>query len=292
MEELTECPVNLELSSDFLDRSPMILRNDTCIFVSQSGETGDTLKALEYCKAARAICVGVTNIVGSSLSKLTDCGIYLNCGTEIGVAATKSFTSQIISLTLMALKLGENTVSTLERRRSIIQAMKELPALITRTLAKEAEVKVIAEKIYKQSSVLVMGRGYQIATCLEGALKLKEISSLHSEGVLSGELKHGPLALVDDTMPIIFVATLDRHSDKSANAFSQVTARKGQPIVLCSESDTSVPTGYDKITVPTTVDCLQNIINIIPLQLLSYHIALLRGLDVDFSRSLAKVVTV
>jgi len=137
-----------------------------------------------------------------------------------------------------------------------------------------------------------MGRGWQYATCLEGALKLKEISSLHSEGVLSGELKHGPLALVDKTMPIVFVATKDRNYDNIRNAFSQVTAREGHPIVICSEGDTAIPKGFDKIEIPTTVDCLQCVLNIIPMQLLSYHVALLRGLDVDFSRSLAKVVTV
>jgi len=227
------------------------------------------------------------------LARNTDCGIYLNCGKEVGVASTKVYTSQIVALTLMALLLGQDRTSLQERRTKIIQGLKELPQLISKVLKKDVQVKNIASKIFKQSSVLVMGRGYQFATCLEGALKLKEISSLHSEGVLSGELKHGPLALVDETVPIIFVATKDGGYDKATNAFSQVTARKGQPIILYSEGDTTISDlKYDKLELPTTIDCLQCILNIIPLQLLSYHIAVLRGLDVDFSRNMAKVITV
>jgi len=192
----------------------------------------------------------------------------------------------------MALKLGENLSSNQNRRIQIIQGLKTLPDLIQKTLLREAQVKMISEKIKGQSSVLVMGRGYQYATCVEGALKLKEVSSMHSEGVLSGELKHGPLALVDDTMPIVFVVTKDEHYESTRSSFAQVTARAGHPIILCSEGDTSIPTIYDIIEMPTTVDCLQCVLNIIPLQLMSYYVALARGMDVDFSKNLAKVVTV
>jgi len=291
-ESLTSIPISLELSSDFLDRTPSIGRNDACVFISQSGETADVLKALEYCKNSRAFCVGVTNKAGSPLAKGTDCGIYLNCGPEYGVASTKSYTSQIVALIMMALKLGENSISTLERRKKIIAAMKTLPELVKKALACENAVKEIAKKVYKQSSILVMGRFYQNATCLEGALKLKEIGNMHSEGVFSGELKHGPLALVDDTMPIVFVVTRDTSYDKATNAFSQVTARKGSPVIVCTEGDTSIPDGYDKIELPACVDCLQPIVNIVPLQLLAYHVGVLRGLDIDNPKTIAKVVLV
>jgi len=292
VEELTGIPVTLELASDFLDRNPRILRNDTCVFISQSGETADTLKALEFCKKANALCVGVTNTVGSAIARATDCGIYLMCGPEIGVASTKAYTSQLIALTLMALKVGEDRVSTSERRTQIIQGLKELPKIISSVLSKEPQIKQIAKKIYKKNSLLVMGRGYHYGTCMEGALKIKEISYVHCEGVLSGELKHGPLALVDDTMPIVFVNTKDRDYDKALASFNQVTARKGQPIIICSEGDTNFPELFDKIEVPTAVDCLQCIPNILPLHLLSYHIADLKEINVDRPRNLAKSVTV
>jgi len=292
MEELTGLAITIEFSTDFMDRLPSIERNDVCVFVSQSGETADVIKALEYCRKAHALCIGVTNTVGSPLSKNTDCGIYLNCGVEVGVASTKVYTSEIVALILLALKLGENTVATQARRVEIIQALKALPELVTKALAKEAQVANIAAKIKDHSSVLVMGRGWNYATCAEGALKLKEVSSMHSEGVLSGELKHGPLALVDETMPIVFVATKDNNYDQVINSFSQVTARSGAPIILCTEGDNRVSEKFDRIEMPPIIDCLQVVVNIIPLQLLSYHVALLRGIDVDFSKNLVKVVNV
>jgi len=292
MEELTGLAITIEFSTDFMDRLPSIERNDVCVFVSQSGETTEVIKALEYCKKAHALCVGITNTVGSPLAKGTDCGIYLNCGVEVGIASTKVYTSQILALTLLALKLGDNTVATIKRRQEIIQALKVLPEMVAKVLTKEAQIANIAAKIKDHSSVLVMGRGWNYATCVEGALKLKEVSSMHSEGVLSGELKHGPLALVDETMPIIFVATKDNNYDQVINSFSQVTARSGAPIILCTEGDNRVPEKFDRIEIPPIVDCLQVVVNVIPLQLLSYHVALLRGIDVDFSKNLVKVVNV
>lgn len=292
VEELTGIPVTLELASDFLDRNPRILRNDTCIFISQSGETADSLKALEYCKQQHALCVGITNTVGSAIARSTHCGIYLMCGPEIGVASTKAYTSQIIAITLMALKIGEDKISTKERRESIIDSLRDLPKLVARTLETEKSIKDIASKIYEKKSLLVMGRGYHYGTCLEGALKIKEISYMHCEGVLSGELKHGPLALVEESMPIMFVITKDKHYDKTLSSFEQVTARKGHPIILCTEGDTRIPEKFDmKVQVPATADCLQCILNIIPLQLLSYHVADMKGINVDRPRNLAKSVT-
>jgi len=291
VEELTAIPVTLELASDFVDRCPKILRNDTCIFISQSGETADTIKALEYCKKHNALCVGIVNTVGSAIARATDCGIYLMCGPEIGVASTKAYTSQIIAITLFALKIGEDRVSNVDRRNEIIQSLKTLTEKISKVLETEPQILAIAKKMQDTKSLLVMGRGFHFGTCLEGALKIKEISYVHCEGVMSGELKHGPLALVDDSMPIVFVLTKDKQYEKALNSFEQVTARKGHPIILCSEGDTRVSTKYDRIEVPTTIDCLQSVINVIPLQLLSYHIADLRKINVDRPRNLAKSVT-
>jgi glucosamine--fructose-6-phosphate aminotransferase (isomerizing) len=292
VEELANAPVSLELASDFLDRSPAIYRSDTCIFISQSGETADTLRALEYCKARNALCVGITNAVGSSQSRLTDCGIYLNCGAEIGVASTKAYTSQVIAITLLALKLGEDSITSFERRKAIINALHELPSLVKKALDLEPKVIEIAKRIRDAKSLFIMGRAFQQATCLEAALKIKELSYMHSEAVLTGELKHGPLALIDEHLPIIFIATKDKLYDKVRSGFEQVTARNGKPIFICTQGDTSIPNDYTKLEVPGTIDCLQGIINIIPLQLLSYHIALLRGHNVDQPRNLAKAVTV
>jgi len=292
LEELTQTPVSVELASDFLDRKPPIFRNDTCVFVSQSGETADTLRALEYCKENSALCIGITNVVGSAIARATDCGIYLNCGPEIGVASTKAYTSQIVAITLFALKVGEDRVSGQKRIRSIIDGLKMLPAHVTQALELDPHIKEIAEKIYKNKSLLILGRGYQFASCLEAALKIKEISYMHCEGILAGELKHGTLALVDESMPIIVIATHDFLHEKIKNTLAQVCARKADPIILCNPQDSSIDAQYRKINVPATVDCLQGIVNIIPMQLLSYHIAILRGFNVDQPRNLAKSVTV
>jgi len=262
------------------------------VFVSQSGETADTLRALEYCKQQDALCVGITNTVGSAIARTTDCGIYLNCGPEIGVASTKAYTSQIIAIVLLALQLGEDTIHVQERRREVIAGLKTLAEKVRQTLALDNQMKDIADKYYKSKSLLIMGRGYQYATCLEAALKIKEISYIHCEGVMAGELKHGPLALIDDELPIIFIATKDRLYEKTKSGFEQVIARKGQPIVICSETDDSIPEKFLKIIVPGTIDCLQGVLNILPMQLLSYHLAVCRGENVDKPRNLAKSVTV
>ncbi|PRP79366.1 glucosamine-fructose-6-phosphate aminotransferase 2 [Planoprotostelium fungivorum] len=293
-EELAELPVSVELASDFMDREPPIFRNDTVIFISQSGETADSLIALAYCRKFRALCLGVTNTVGSAIARNTDCGIHLNCGPEIGVASTKAYTSQIIALILLALTLGEDSISTKNRREEIMMGLRQMSDLVKSTLALDGKIKSIAERLHKNSSLLVMGRGYQYATCLEAALKIKEICYIHCEGVMSGELKHGPLALIDDALPIVFIATRDKFFSKISDGLQQVRARKGQPIVVCTEgeSDEFIPKEFIKIEVPPVVDCLQAVINIIPMQLLSYHMAVLRGCNVDKPRNLAKSVTV
>ncbi|XP_022651228.1 glutamine--fructose-6-phosphate aminotransferase [isomerizing] 1-like isoform X2 [Varroa destructor] len=293
LEELTELPVMVELASDFLDRHTPIFRDDVCIFISQSGETADSLIALRYCKNRGALIVGITNTVGSSICRESHCGVHINAGPEIGVASTKAYTSQFISLVMFALMMCEDRISMKPRREAIIEGLKKLPGQIKTVLALDNEVKTLAEHLHHNKSLLVMGRGFNYATCLEGALKIKELTYMHSEGILSGELKHGPLALVDDEMPVVMVICRDAVYKKCINALQQVSARGGKPIIICEQEDEDTRSmAYKSLQVPGTVDCLQGILTVIPLQLLSYHIAVLRGCNVDCPRNLAKSVTV
>uniref|UniRef100_A0A4W5NIJ2 glutamine--fructose-6-phosphate transaminase (isomerizing) n=1 Tax=Hucho hucho TaxID=62062 RepID=A0A4W5NIJ2_9TELE len=293
LEELTELPVMVELASDFLDRNTPVFRDDVCFYISQSGETADTLMALRYCKDRGALTVGVTNTVGSSISRDTDCGVHINAGPEIGVASTKAYTSQFVALIMFGLIMSEDRISLQARRLEIINGLRILPELIKKVLTLDKNIKSIADELYEQRSLLVMGRGFNYATCLEGALKIKEIPYMHSEGILAGELKHGPLALIDKHMPVIMIIMRDACYTKCQNALQQVTARSGRPIILCCQDDPEVSkNAYKTIELPQTVDCLQGILSVIPLQLLSFHLAVLRGYDVDCPRNLAKSVTV
>ncbi|XP_077325593.1 glutamine--fructose-6-phosphate aminotransferase [isomerizing] 1 isoform X1 [Lithobates pipiens] len=293
LEELTELPVMVELASDFLDRNTPVFRDDVCFFISQSGETADTLLALRYCKERGALTVGITNTVGSSISRETDCGVHINAGPEIGVASTKAYTSQFVALVMFALLVCDDRISVQERRKQIIHGLKVLPDNIKEVLSLDDEIQKLAAELYQQKSVLIMGRGYHYATCLEGALKIKEITYMHSEGILAGELKHGPLALVDKLMPVIMIIMRDHAHTKCQNALQQVVARQGRPVVICDKEDTeTINTIKRTIKVPHTVDCLQGILSVIPLQLLAFHLAVLRGYDVDCPRNLAKSVTV
>lgn len=294
MEELTELPVVLELASDFLDRETPIFRDDVCFFISQSGETADTLNALRYCKPRGALLVGITNTVGSSICRESHCGVHINAGPEIGVASTKAYTSQILALVMFALVMSDDRISMQPRRAEIIKSLNALPDLIREVLKLDDAVLEIAKKLYKEKSLVVMGRGFNFATCLEGALKIKELSYMHCEGIMSGELKHGPLAMVDRHLGIVMIICKDKVYKKSLNALQQVIAREGDPIII---ADTEVPEEdllgrTHVLRVPKLVDCIQNILTVIPLQLLSYHIADLNGLNVDRPRNLAKSVTV
>ncbi|KAI8905216.1 hypothetical protein EDD86DRAFT_194266 [Gorgonomyces haynaldii] len=292
--ELTEMPISCELSSSFLDEKLPIFRDDVCIFVSQSGETKDTLLALQYCKERGALCLGVTNTVGSTISRETHCGVHINAGPEISVASTKAYTSQFIALTMIALQLSDDNFQKVQRRQEIIKGLRDLSGNIKKTLALEPQVKKLALTKFGNDAknLILLGRGYQSATCLEGALKIKEVTYVHAEGILAGELKHGPLALIEPAMPIILMMPKDRHYDDSENALKQVTARGGQPIIVCDEDDdSSALKGFETIRVPKTVDALQAIVNIIPLQLFSYHLAVARGYNPDSPRNLAKSVT-
>uniref|UniRef100_A0A7N8X0N1 glutamine--fructose-6-phosphate transaminase (isomerizing) n=1 Tax=Mastacembelus armatus TaxID=205130 RepID=A0A7N8X0N1_9TELE len=293
LEELTELPVMVELASDFLDRNTPIFRDDVTFFISQSGETADTLMALRYCKDHGALTVGITNTVGSTICRETVCGVHINAGPEIGVASTKAYTSQFVSLIMFGLMMSEDRLSLQNRRLEIINGLRMLPDQIKTVLSLDEKIKAIASELYQQRSLLVMGRGYNYATCLEGALKIKEITYMHSEGILAGELKHGPLALIDKHMPVIMVIMRDACYIKCQNALQQVTARSGRPIILCCQDDPEVTkNAYQTIELPHAVDCLQGILTVIPLQLLSFHLAVLRGYDVDCPRNLAKSVTV
>jgi len=293
MEELTELPVMVELASDFLDRNTPIFRDDICFFISQSGETADTLMALKYCKNKGALTIGITNVVGSSISRETHCGVHINAGPEIGVASTKAYTSQFTTLVMFALMVSEDRISMSARRKEIMKGLHELPEKIEKVLAMDSKVKALAEELVEERSLLVMGRGYNFATCLEGALKIKELTYMHSEGILCGELKHGPLAMIDPDMRVLMVCTKDKLYTKVMNGIQQVNARQGRPIVICNPDDKDVAQfAYKVFEVPETVDCIQGILAVIPMQLLSFHIATLKGLNVDMPRNLAKSVTV
>ncbi|KAM7360915.1 glutamine:fructose-6-phosphate aminotransferase 1 isoform 7-T9 [Cochliomyia hominivorax] len=293
LEELTELPVMVELASDFLDRNTPIFRDDVCFFISQSGETADTLMALRYCKQRGALIVGITNTVGSSICRESHCGVHINAGPEIGVASTKAYTSQFISLVMFALVMSEDRLSLQQRRLEIIDALLNLEDQIRQVLKLDTKVQELAKDLYQHKSLLIMGRGYNFATCLEGALKVKELTYMHSEGIMAGELKHGPLALVDDSMPVLMIVLRDPVYVKCMNALQQVTSRKGCPIIICEEGDEETKSFCSRsLEIPRTVDCLQGILTVIPMQLLSYHIAVLRGCDVDCPRNLAKSVTV
>lgn len=293
LEELTELPVMVELASDFLDRNTPIFRDDVCFFISQSGETADTLMALRYCKQHGALIVGITNTVGSSICRESNCGVHINAGPEIGVASTKAYTSQFISLVMFALVMSEDRISQQKRREDIILGLQNLPDQIRQVLDLDKQVLALAQDLYQQKSFLIMGRGYNFATCLEGALKVKELTYMHSEGIMAGELKHGPLALIDDSMPVMMILMRDPVYTKCMNALQQVTARQGRPILICEEGDEETASMSSKtLAIPRSEDCLQGVLTVIPMQLLAYHLAVLRGCNVDCPRNLAKSVTV
>ncbi|KAK7374389.1 hypothetical protein VNO80_07819 [Phaseolus coccineus] len=294
LEELSGVPVTMEIASDLLDREGPIYREDTVVFVSQSGETADTLLALEYALENGALCVGITNTVGSAIARNTHCGVHINAGAEIGVASTKAYTSQIVVMVMLSLAIGGDTISNKARREAIIDGLFNLPNKVREVLKLDQEMKDLAKLLIAEQSLLVFGRGYNYATALEGALKVKEVALMHSEGILAGEMKHGPLALVDENLPIVVVATRDACFSKQQSVIQQLHARRGRLIVMCSKGDASSVCPNQScrvIEVPQVEDCLQPVINVVPLQLLAYHLTVLRGFNVDQPRNLAKSVT-
>lgn len=304
-ESLSEIPVVLEIASDFMDRERPIFRDDTVVFVSQSGETADTLAALRLCKQAGALCIGITNIVGSSLSRETECGVHLNAGYEMGVASTKAYTSQMVVLVMMALLLARDSISKRELRDRIADELLQLPQLLRDALQVDTRVQEIAKQLQHSQSLLIFGRGYNYATALEGALKVKEIALIHSEGIHAGELKHGALALIEPSLPVLVIATKDHMRGKMVSVLQQLKARGAKMVVVCNEDDSEIVDlvmsdalnggsgqSGSVLFVPQTVQQLQPVLNVIPMQLLSYHLTLLRGENVDQPRNLAKSVTV
>jgi glucosamine--fructose-6-phosphate aminotransferase (isomerizing) len=280
LEKLVQMPVSMELASDLLDRPTPIFRNDTCIFLSQSGETADTLRSLELALERGALCVGITNTVGSAISRRTHCGVHINAGAEIGVASTKAYTSQIVVLLLLALALSGDSISSQSDRQTIMKGLGAVSTAVKKTLGLDASITKLAEKLKDEHSLLIFGRGSNYATAIEGALKVKEVSLMHSEGILAGEMKHGPLALVDEHMPIVVIATPDSLYGKMISVIEQLRARGANLIVICSEDDTEIAqvTGPDAVLlpVPFVSEYVQPIVNIVPLQLLSYHLAIKR----------------
>lgn len=293
-EELCRTPVEVEYASEFRYRNPVINKGDVIIAVSQSGETADTLVAIERAKEQGAIIFGVVNVVGSSIARISHAGAYTHAGPEIGVASTKAFTGQLAVLTMMALKIAK-AKGTIDEKRylNLLNEMQELPEKIKLTLETNDRVKEVAEKYKDSGDALYLGRGYNFPVALEGALKLKEISYIHAEGYPAAEMKHGPIALVDETLPVIFVATKDSYHEKIVSNIQEIKARKGKVIAVITQGD-DVITGLadDVIEVPESDELIAPMISTIPLQLLAYHIGVAKGLDVDKPRNLAKSVTV
>jgi len=293
-EDLARIPVEVEYASEFRYRNPVITEKDVVIAISQSGETADTLAAIKLAKSKGAFVFGVCNVVGSSIARLTDAGAYTHAGPEIGVASTKAFTTQITVLTLMALRLAraKGTMSSSEFRHHLIE-LETIPSKVEKALKSDAYVQTIAD-IYKDSTnFLYLGRGFNFPVALEGALKLKEISYIHAEGYPAAEMKHGPIALIDENMPIVVIATKKGHYEKVVSNIQEIKSRKGKIIGIVTEGDTSVKELADHvIEVPETLECLTPLLTTIPLQLLSYHIAVMLDRNVDQPRNLAKSVTV
>jgi glutamine---fructose-6-phosphate transaminase (isomerizing) len=293
-EELTRINVEVEYASEFRYRNPVINKGDVIIAISQSGETADTLVAIENAKAKGAIILGVVNVVGSSIARVSDAGAYTHAGPEIGVASTKAFTAQLAVLTMIALKIGyERGVLPHERYMQLLKELNEVPGKVAEALEWNDRIKEIAEKYRDAKDCLYLGRGYNFPVALEGALKLKEISYIHAEGYPAAEMKHGPIALVEDTLPVIFVATKDSYHEKVVSNMQEIKARKGKIIAIINQSDNVSPTlADDVIIVPEADEIIEPMISVVALQLLAYYIGVAKGYDVDKPRNLAKSVTV
>lgn len=294
-EEFARLPVEVEYASEFRYRNPVIYENDVVIAISQSGETADTLAALELAKEKGATIYGICNVVGSSIPRLTDAGAYTHAGPEIGVASTKAFTAQVTVLTLLALGIAKiRGAITHQRLRQMMVELETIPNKVEQLLKSCEDQTVEISKMYKDArNFLYLGRGYNFPVALEGALKLKEISYIHAEGYPAAEMKHGPIALIDEEMPVVVIATKRSYYEKVVSNIQEVKARKGKIIAVVTEGDEKVKEIADHcIEIPDTEECLTPLLATIPLQLLSYHIAVMRGCNVDQPRNLAKSVTV
>ena len=293
MEELARIPTEVEYASEFRYRNPIVDEHTLVVGISQSGETADTLAALREAKRRGARTLGLVNVVGSTIAREVDGGIYLHAGPEIGVASTKAFTSQIAALALLTLKMGRLRALSILQGREVVRSLAKLPDLVAQVLAKAPQVEQIAERLQRATNVLYLGRGYNFPVALEGALKLKEISYIHAEGYPAAEMKHGPIALIDDLMPVVFIAPTDAVHQKVVSNVEEVKARGGRVIAIATEGDAALARLADhRIEIPETLDLLTPVLSVLPLQLLAYYIAVRRRCNVDQPRNLAKSVTV
>jgi glucosamine--fructose-6-phosphate aminotransferase (isomerizing) len=293
IEKLAHIPVEVEYASEFRYRDPILSRNDTLIAISQSGETADTLAAIREARQKGALVLGLCNVVGSSIARETTAGVYLHAGPEIGVASTKAFTSQVTTLALIALALGRMTSLSNEEGRALVHELLALPEKISLILKQSGRLLDLAKKMARHHHALYLGRGFSYPVALEGALKMKEISYIHAEGYPAAEMKHGPIALIDENMPVVFIAVHDPVYEKVVSNIQEVKARGGWVVAVVNNGDSQVAQHADEIIeIPETVQCLSPVLTVIPLQLLAYHTAVLKGCDVDQPRNLAKSVTV
>ncbi len=293
IEDFARIPTEVEYASEFRYRNPIVTPRTLCIVISQSGETADTLAAMREAKRRGARTLGLVNVVGSTIAREDDGGVYLHAGPEIGVASTKAFTSQVVALALFALKLGRKRTLSVMRGREVAQALADLPKQIQSILDRAPEIERIADAYKNSQNFLYLGRGYNFPAALEGALKLKEISYIHAEGYPAAEMKHGPIALIDESMPVVFIAPHDAVFEKIVSNIQEVRARHGKTIVITSREEPALEGLIDhEIRVPHTIDMLTPILASVPLQLLAYYIAVKRGANVDQPRNLAKSVTV
>jgi glutamine---fructose-6-phosphate transaminase (isomerizing) len=293
LEELAGIPVEVEYASEFRYRNPVIRPNTLVIAISQSGETADTLAAVREAKRHGATAMGLVNVVGSTIARETDGGVYIHAGPEIGVASTKAFTSQVVTLALFTLLMARQRNMSVIQGREIVQALKALPDQVERVLELNDAIRELARTYKDAGNFLYLGRGYNFPTALEGALKLKEISYIHAEGLPAAEMKHGPIALITEQMPVVVIAPNDAVYNKVVSNIEEVKARGGRVIAVVSDGNTELASKVDHlITIPDTIDMLAPVLATVPLQLLAYHIAVMRGCDVDQPRNLAKSVTV
>ncbi|HEX3113008.1 MAG TPA: glutamine--fructose-6-phosphate transaminase (isomerizing), partial [Candidatus Eisenbacteria bacterium] len=293
IEELARIPVEVEYASEFRYRNPILEPGTIVLAISQSGETADTLAAMREAKRKGARVLGVCNVVGSTIARESDGGVYIHAGPEIGVASTKAFTSQVAALALFTLYLGRLGELSPEVGTELVRELEAIPGKIETILAGAESIRAIAKANSHHNNFLYLGRGVNFPVALEGALKLKEISYIHAEGYPAAEMKHGPIALIDDNMPVVFICTQDSAYEKVLSNMEEVRARKGKIIAVASEGDTHVGTKADHVLyIPRTMGPLTPLLSAIPLQLLAYYIAVERGCDVDQPRNLAKSVTV
>jgi glucosamine--fructose-6-phosphate aminotransferase (isomerizing) len=293
LEDLAKVPARCEYASEFRYRNPIIEEGTVIVAVSQSGETADTLAALREAKERGALALGAVNVVGSSIARETDAGVYLHVGPEVGVASTKAFVGQVLVLTLMSLYIGRRRYLSAETVAEYLREIEKLPETVARVLQQDEHIRECVAKYIKRENWLFLGRGYNYPVALEGALKLKEISYIHAEGMPAAEMKHGPIALIDEGMPVVFIAPQGSQYDKVISNIEEVRARGGRIIAVATEGDTKITRYADSVFyVPDVPEALQPLVSVIPLQLVAYHAAVLRGHDVDKPRNLAKSVTV